>query len=64
MTWYLLMAAIGLYLADGGFRKSDAPPYKFLAARAEGIWKENAHRFLGIIGTVIAVLGIFCHFTL
>ena len=64
MTWYLLMAAIGLYLADGGFRKSDAPPYKYLHARASLLWKDNAHRFLGIVGVVITVLGIVFHFTL
>jgi len=64
MTWYLLMAAIGLYMADGGFRKSDAPPYKYLHARASLLWKARAHTFLGVSGLIIAVLGVLFHFTL
>jgi hypothetical protein len=28
------------------------------------MWKDNAHRMLGISGVIITVLGIFFHFTL
>jgi hypothetical protein len=64
MSWYLLMAAIGAYMADGGFRKSEAKPFIYLVARARLLWKDNAHRMLGISGVVITVLGIVFHFTL
>jgi len=64
MSWYLLIAAIGAYMADGGFRKSEAKPFSYLVARARLLWEDNAHRMLGISGVVIAVLGIIFHFTL
>ena len=64
MSWYLLMAAIGAYMADGGFRNSEAKPFIYLVARAHLLWKDNAHRMLGISGVVITVLGIVFHFTL
>lgn len=64
MSWYLLMAAIGAWMADGGFRKSDAKPFSFLVARAHILWKDRAHQFLGISGGVLVVVGIIFHFTL
>jgi hypothetical protein len=64
MSWYLLMAAIGAYLADGGFRKSEAKPFIYLVYRARWMWKDNTHRMLGISGVIITILGIFFHFTL
>ena len=52
------------YLADGGFRKSEAKPFIYVVYRARLMWKDNAHRMLGISGVIITVLGIFFHFTL
>ena len=64
MSWFLVMAAIGAYMADGGFRKSEAKPFIYLLARARFFWKERAHTMLGISDLVITVLGIVFHFTL
>ena len=63
MSWFLVMAAIGAYLADGGFRQSEAKPFIYLVKRAQLMWKGNAHRMLGISGVIITVLGIIFHFT-
>jgi len=63
MSWFLVMAAIGAYLADGGFRKSEAKPFIYLVKRAQLLWKGNAYRMLGISGVIITVLGIIFHFT-
>jgi hypothetical protein len=62
VSWYLLMAAIGAWMADGGFRKSDAKPFLFLLARAQLLWKGRAHQFLGVSGVLIMLFGLILHF--
>jgi hypothetical protein len=64
VSWYLLMAAIGAWMADGGFRRSDSKPFSYLVARARLVWKDRAHRFLGISGVIVMILGLVFHFTL
>lgn len=56
MHWYLLGLAIGLYMMWGGATKSSAKPYYYLHARANLLWKDEAHRFLMISGLVVAVV--------
>ena len=63
MSWLLVMAAIGVYLTDGGFRQSEAKPFIYPVKRAQLMSKGNAYRMLGISGVIITVLGIIFHFT-
>ncbi len=56
------MAAVGAFLADGGFRNSDAKPFVLLSSRASQIWGDRAPRFLGLIGLMIVIVGIALHF--
>ena len=59
MDWYfgLLMAVIGAYILIAGLMKADHAPYKWLRARAAGIWNQNADAFLATAGGIIAILG-------
>ena len=59
MVWWIVMIAIGVWMAVGGFTQSSATPFKYLVARAELLWKSRAHNFLGISGVVVALVGAF-----
>jgi hypothetical protein len=59
MLWWILMIAIGVWMAISGFTKSDATPFKYLVARARLLWKSKAHGFLAISGIVVALVGAF-----
>lgn len=57
--WYLwLMIAIGLMMVAGGASKGNWIPYKWLHARASLLWKDQAHLFLLVSGSVIGGLGL------
>lgn len=54
--WGTLMLVIGLLMFLGAMTKSEFILYKLLHARAEKMWKENAHKFLMVSGLIIAGL--------
>jgi hypothetical protein len=58
MLWWVLMIAIGVWMAISGFTKSNATPFKYLVARAALLWKSHAHMFLAFAGVVVAVVGV------
>lgn len=59
MVQWMLMVAIGLWMAVSGFTKSTAIPFKYLVARAQYIWKSKVYSFLAISGVLIAAIGVF-----
>jgi len=59
MLWWIAMIAIGVWMAVGGFAKSNTAPFKYLVARATLLWKSRAHYFLGISGVIVALVGSF-----
>ena len=64
VSGYLVIAAIGAWLADGGLRVSDSKPIAFVVSQVQRLWKGNAHRFVGIVGLVLLVGSLALHFTL
>ena len=58
MLWWVLMIAIGVWMAISGFTKSNATPFKYLVARATLLWKSHAQMFLAFAGVVVAVVGV------
>jgi|AntAceMinimDraft_5_1070358.scaffolds.fasta_scaffold08750_4 uncharacterized iron-regulated membrane protein len=62
MSWYLVFAAVGAWLADSGLRKSDSKPVVYLVTQVNKVWKGDAHRFIGIFGLVLVVVSISLHF--
>ena len=63
MSGYLVIAAIGAWLADGGLRKSDSKPIQFLVTQVQKVWKGNAHRSIGVFGLLLLVASVSLHFT-
>jgi hypothetical protein len=63
MSGYLIIAAIGAWLADGGLRKSDSKPIQFLVTQVQKVWKGNAHRFIGVFGLLLLIVSVSLHFT-
>jgi hypothetical protein len=59
MLWWVLMIAIGGWMAISGFTKSNATPFNYLVARAALLWKSHAHMFLALAGVVVATVGVF-----
>ena len=59
MLWWVVMIAIGLWMAVSGFAKSESTPFRYLVARAALMWRARAHSFLGIAGIVVALVGAF-----
>gem|GEM_PF-306669 len=59
MVWWIVTIATGVWMAVGGFTRSSATPFKYLVARSELLWKSRAHKFLGISGVIVALLGAF-----
>jgi hypothetical protein len=57
MLSWILMILIGIWMAVNGFTRSNAAPFKYLVFRAAVLWKSNAHRFLGVAGVIIALVG-------
>lgn len=60
MNWYfaVLMTLIGLFMAVSGFSKKDVGLYHLLRSRSEKLWGDNVDLFYGIVGSIIAILGI------
>ena len=63
MSGYLVIAAIGAWLADGGLRKSDSKPIQFLVTQVQKVWKGNAHRFIGVFALLLLIVSVSLHFT-
>ncbi len=59
MLWWIAMIVIGVWMAVSGFAKSSATPFIFLVARAQLLWKSQAHGFLGVSGVGVALVGAF-----
>ena len=52
-----LMAAVGLFMAVGGFTNSDALVYRVLRERSRSLWGDHVNRFYQVVGVALLVLG-------